>query len=106
MGDELPACIRGPRVMVSVILDNLAAGIAEDEILKSYPTLTEEDIRGTVAYAAAACRLAKPGCAFDSVRVMYNAMYRRIDDSKTDLFGKAPTGDDSQVGIGPRRERS
>ena len=38
--------------MVSVILDNLAAGIPEVEILKSYPTLTEEGIRASVAYAA------------------------------------------------------
>jgi len=50
------ACIRGTRVMVSVILDNLAAGIAEAEIRKSYPSVTEEDIRATVAYAAELAR--------------------------------------------------
>ncbi len=33
------ACIRGTRVMVSVVLDNLAAGVDIDEILKSYPSL-------------------------------------------------------------------
>ena len=38
--------------MVSVILDNLAAGISEKEILKSYPSLTKEDIQAAVAYAA------------------------------------------------------
>lgn len=38
-------CIRGTRVMVSVILDNLAANEAPGEILKSYPALTAEDIR-------------------------------------------------------------
>jgi uncharacterized protein (DUF433 family) len=37
------ACIKGTRVMVSVILDNLAEGIGIDEILKNYPTLTEKD---------------------------------------------------------------
>ncbi|NTV47316.1 MAG: DUF433 domain-containing protein [Chlorobiales bacterium] len=46
------ACIKGTRVMVSVILDNLAAGIKPEEILKSYPTLTEQDIQATLAYAA------------------------------------------------------
>jgi len=38
------ACIRGTRVMVSVILDNLAAGVPETEILKSYPTVSPEDM--------------------------------------------------------------
>ena len=46
------ACIRGTRVMVSVILDNLAAGVPETEILKSYPTVSPEDIRAAVSYAA------------------------------------------------------
>ena len=32
-------CIKGTRVMVTVVLDNLAAGLSETEILKSYPTL-------------------------------------------------------------------
>jgi uncharacterized protein (DUF433 family) len=50
------ACISGTRVMVSVILDNLAAGIPETEILKSYPSLTEEGIRAAVAYAAELAR--------------------------------------------------
>ncbi len=50
------ACIRGTRVMVSVILDNLAAGIPEGEILKSYPSLTQEGIRAAVAYAAELAR--------------------------------------------------
>jgi len=38
--------------MVSVILDNLAAGISQDEILKSYPSLTSLDIQAAMAYAA------------------------------------------------------
>lgn len=46
------ACLRGTRIMVSVVLDNLAAGVAEDEILRSYPTLTREAIRAAIAYAA------------------------------------------------------
>lgn len=38
--------------MVSVILDNLAAGKSVDEILASYPTVTAEALRATLAYAA------------------------------------------------------
>jgi uncharacterized protein (DUF433 family) len=38
--------------MVSVILDNLADGVTEAEILKSYPTLKQEDIKAAIAYAA------------------------------------------------------
>jgi len=46
------ACIRGTRIMVSIILDNLAAGISEEEILLSYPSLTSEDIDAALDYAA------------------------------------------------------
>lgn len=46
------ACIKGTRVMVSVILDNLAAGLTEPELLKSYPSLKIEDIKAAIAYAA------------------------------------------------------
>lgn len=45
-------CIAGTRVMVTVVLDNLADGVAEADILKSYPTLRAEDIRAAVAYAS------------------------------------------------------
>ncbi len=33
------ACIKGTRIIVSVVLDNVAAGVQPDELLKSYPTL-------------------------------------------------------------------
>ena len=46
------ACIKGTRILVSVILDSLAAGMSEVEILKNYPTLTREDIGAALAYAA------------------------------------------------------
>lgn len=46
------ACIKGTRIMVSVVLDNLAAGLTKDEIQSSYPTLTDESIRAAIAYAA------------------------------------------------------
>jgi uncharacterized protein (DUF433 family) len=42
--------------MVSVILDNVAAGVDRDEILASYPTLTPADIDAALAYAAELAR--------------------------------------------------
>lgn len=46
------ACIKGTRVLVSVILDNLAEGMSEEEILKEYPSLIHDDIRAVLEYAA------------------------------------------------------
>ena len=46
------ACIKGTRIMVSVILDNLAAGADADEILDDYPSLERNDIEAAIAYAA------------------------------------------------------
>jgi uncharacterized protein (DUF433 family) len=46
------ACIKGTRIMVSVILDNLAAGLSIEEIIASYPTLTHETVQAAIAYAA------------------------------------------------------
>jgi uncharacterized protein (DUF433 family) len=45
-------CIRGTRIWVSLILDNLADGVGEEEILAAYPQLKTEDIRAALAYAA------------------------------------------------------
>lgn len=50
------ACIKGTRVMVSVILDNLAAGNTVDEILSSYPSLVAQDVEAAIAYAAELAR--------------------------------------------------
>jgi uncharacterized protein (DUF433 family) len=49
-------CVAGTRVMVSVILDNLAVDQSVDEVLVSYPTVTVEAVRATLAYAAALAR--------------------------------------------------
>jgi uncharacterized protein (DUF433 family) len=46
------ACIRGTRIMVSIILDNVAAGVPRAEILTSYPGMNSEDIDAALAYAA------------------------------------------------------
>jgi uncharacterized protein (DUF433 family) len=44
-------CIKGTRVPVSAIVDNVAAGTTYDEILRSYPALTRPDIDAALAYA-------------------------------------------------------
>jgi uncharacterized protein (DUF433 family) len=46
------ACIRGTRILASVVLDNLAAGLDIEGLLQSYPSLTREGVQATVAYAA------------------------------------------------------
>ncbi len=50
------ACINGTRIMVSVVLDNLAAGQTPDEIAQLYPTLRREDVTAAMAYAAELAR--------------------------------------------------
>jgi len=45
------ACIRGSRVMVSVVLDNLAAGETSEQFAAAY-RLTVEDVQAAIAYAA------------------------------------------------------
>ena len=45
-------CIRGTRIWISLIVDNIAAEIPEEEILAAYPSLSKEDIRAALAYAA------------------------------------------------------
>ncbi len=46
------ACIRGTRIWVSLILDNLADGVTEEELLRAYPQLKGDDIRAALAYGA------------------------------------------------------
>ncbi len=50
------ACIKGTRIMVSVVLDNLVNGIELNDLLKSYPSLTAEDVNAALAYAAELAR--------------------------------------------------
>jgi uncharacterized protein (DUF433 family) len=49
------ACIRGTRLMVSVVLDNLAAGESVESIMRGYH-LEREDIDACVQYAAELAR--------------------------------------------------
>jgi uncharacterized protein (DUF433 family) len=50
------ACFSGTRVLVSAVLDNLAAGLTAKEILASYPSLSPEAIQAAIAYAAELAR--------------------------------------------------
>ena len=49
-------CIRGTRIYISIILDALAEGLTLEEIIDHYPSLTADDIRAAVAYAAELAR--------------------------------------------------
>ncbi len=55
-------CIRGMRITVSDVLEYLASGMTEDEILADFSELTREDIRACLAFAA------------DRERRLFNAM--------------------------------
>ena len=53
--DGLP-CIRGLRIPVSVVVDMVAGGMSNEEILRAYPDLQPEDIREALSFAAEAVR--------------------------------------------------
>ena len=45
-------CIRGTRMTVTDVLEYLAGGMTQEELLKEFPDLTSEDIRACLAFAA------------------------------------------------------
>jgi uncharacterized protein (DUF433 family) len=45
-------CISGTRIMVSILLDYLAAGESPEEIIRQYPSLAPDDVRAAMGYAA------------------------------------------------------
>jgi uncharacterized protein (DUF433 family) len=49
-------CIKGTRIWVSLILDTLADGVSEAELLADYPQLKREDVLAAIAYGAEAAR--------------------------------------------------
>ncbi len=49
-------CFKGTRVMVSVVLENLAAGRTAQEVLADYPSLRPEALPAAMAYAAELAR--------------------------------------------------
>ena len=46
-------CIKGTRITVYDVLEYLAGGTTEDQILKDFPKLTRDDIRACLSFAAA-----------------------------------------------------
>ena len=46
-------CIRDTRIYVATILDGLAEGLTNEQLIDHYPQLTLEDIRAALAYAGA-----------------------------------------------------
>ncbi len=44
--------VKGTRISVELVLEMIAAGVPEAEILENYPGLSSEDLRACVAYAA------------------------------------------------------
>ena len=49
-------CIKGTRIWVSLILDFMANGDSEADILEAYPQLKAEDLRACIAYASEVAR--------------------------------------------------
>jgi uncharacterized protein (DUF433 family) len=49
-------CIKGTRIWVSLILDLLAGGMPETELLNEYPGLVHDDVLAAIAYGAEAAR--------------------------------------------------
>lgn len=46
-------CVKGTRITVYDVLEYMAGGMSEDEILADFPDLTREDLRACLAFAAA-----------------------------------------------------
>ena len=53
--DGIP-CIRGLRIPVATVVDMIASGMNENDILAAFPDLEREDIHEALRYAAAAVR--------------------------------------------------
>jgi uncharacterized protein (DUF433 family) len=49
-------CIRGTRIYIAIILDALAEGLTPEQTIDHYPSLTPDDIRASLAYAAELAR--------------------------------------------------
>ncbi|MEZ5980340.1 MAG: DUF433 domain-containing protein [Planctomycetota bacterium] len=49
-------CIEGTRVLVSAVLDNLAAGRTVEQVVEDYPSIGRDDVMAALAYAAELAR--------------------------------------------------
>ena len=79
------ACIKGTRVMASVVLDNLAANVSREDILRSYPSLTPEAVRATIAYAAELSRERVVSLTAQSQHMRF-----KIDENLPDEVAESP----------------
>jgi uncharacterized protein (DUF433 family) len=59
---------KGTRVLLRTVLASLAAGDSAEEILEDFPTLTKEDIRAAIAFAAASAEEDLPVAAAPDIR--------------------------------------
>lgn len=59
-------CIKGSRVLVTVVLDALAAGLSTADIIRHYPSLTSTDVQAAAAYGAWLARQEIHGLASSS----------------------------------------
>jgi uncharacterized protein (DUF433 family) len=50
-------CIKGTRIWVSLMLDFLAEGMTEEELLAEYPQLCHEDVLAAIAFGAETARV-------------------------------------------------
>ena len=60
--------IKGTRVTLRTVLASLAEGASPEEILRDFPTLTSEDLRAVIAFAAASAEEDLPVPAIPSKR--------------------------------------
>jgi len=60
--------IKGTRVLLRTVLDSLAEGAGADDILRSFPTLKDADVRAAIAFAAAGAADDLPVPALPDVR--------------------------------------
>jgi uncharacterized protein (DUF433 family) len=78
------ACVKGTRIMASVVLDNLAAGRSPDEIVKLYPTLHRDDVAAVLAY----CRVGQRARGADQRGVKFK-LDENLSPSLAVLFAAA-----------------
>jgi putative addiction module component (TIGR02574 family) len=74
-------CIKGTQITVYDILEYLAGGMSEDEILADFPSLTRDDIRAPLAFAA-----------HDRTVSLTDAQRAELDRRLDDLEREGPVG--------------
>ena len=81
-------CIRGMRITVYDVLDYLASGMSEEEILSDFPDLTREDIRACLSFAADRERKLM-SVSSERVKSLHDACALRFNHSKSSVITTA-----------------